>query len=73
MIRSEQIIKELESELNEFTKQSENMDMSKVQHPAKWFARIAFYQAQAFKKIFERLDEIEGKIINLKENKNENN
>lgn len=62
MTKAEQILKELENELNQFTIQSENMDMSKVQHPAKWFARISFYQAQAFKKIFERLDEIENKI-----------
>lgn len=59
MTRAEEIIKELEEELDEFTKQSENMNMSKVQHPAKWFARMSFYQAQAFKKLFERLDEIE--------------
>ncbi|MDD4410843.1 MAG: hypothetical protein PHE32_04020 [Candidatus Shapirobacteria bacterium] len=66
MSKSEQIIRELEIELGEFTRQSENMDMSKVQHPAKWFARMSFYQAQAFKKVFERLDEIENQIIDLK-------
>jgi len=64
MTKAQQMIQELENELAEFTRQSENMDLSKVQHPAKWFARITFYQAQAFKKIFERLDEIENKIKN---------
>lgn len=59
MEKSEQIIKQLEAELKEFTKKSENMDLNNVQHPAKWFARMSFYQAQAFKKVFERLDEIE--------------
>lgn len=50
MTKAQKAITELEAELAAFTTQSENMDMSKVQHPAKWFARIAFYQAQAFKK-----------------------
>ncbi len=62
MTKAEQMIKELEAELDAFTRQSEHMDMSKVQHPAKWFARMSFYQAQAFKKVFERLDEIENSI-----------
>lgn len=59
MTKAQQIIKELELELEEFTKHSESMDMNKVQHPVKWFVRLSFYQAQAFKKVFERLDEIE--------------
>lgn len=62
MTKAQQMISELEAELEEFTRQSENMDLNKVQHPAKWFARMSFYQAQAFKKMFERLDEIEEKI-----------
>lgn len=62
MNKSRQIIKQLETELEEFTKKSEEMDLNKVQHSAKWFARMSFYQAQAFKKVFERLDEIENKI-----------
>lgn len=62
MTKAQKAIKELEAELEEFTRESEKMDMSKVQHPAKWFARMSFYQAQAFKKVFERLDEIEGKL-----------
>lgn len=65
MTKAQKVIAELELELEKFTKQSEKMDMSKVQHPAKWFARMSFYQAQAFKKVFERLDEIEEKINNL--------
>ena len=62
MARAQQIIKELEAELDDFTRKSENMDMNKVQHPAKWFARLSFYQAQAFEKVFKRLDEIEDSI-----------
>jgi len=62
MTKAQKAILELENELTEFTKESENIDLNRVQHPAKWFARIAFYQAQAFKKIFERLDEIEDKL-----------
>lgn len=62
MKKTEKLLRELESELEEYARQTENMDMTKVQHPAKWFARISFYQAQAFKKIFERLDEIDDKI-----------
>lgn len=62
MAKAPQILKELEEGLMKFTIESEKMDMSKVQHPAKWFARMSFYQAEAFKKVFERLDEIEEKV-----------
>lgn len=62
MTKAEQIIKQLEAELEAYTRQTETMDMSKVQHPVKWFARLSFYNAQAFKKVFERLDEIEAQI-----------
>ncbi len=64
MTKAQKVIAELESELEEYTKTTETMDMSKAQHPAKIFARFTFYQAQAFKKVFERLDEIEEKIKN---------
>src|SRR5256885_858340 len=69
MKKSEKIIKELEAELEEYTKQTESMDMSKVQHPAKWFARMSFYQAQAFVKFFEWLEKIEDEIKQIREEK----
>lgn len=63
MTKAQQIIKELEYELSAYVmREIPKMDMTKTQHPAKWFASMSFYQAQAFKKVFERLDEIEEKI-----------
>jgi uncharacterized protein YbaP (TraB family) len=64
MTKAQKAIAELETELLEYTRKNDNMDLSKVQHPAKWFASMSFYQAQAFKKVFERLDEIENQIKN---------
>lgn len=62
MTKAQKAIKELEIELNEFVKQIGDIDLRKMQHPAKMLATMSFYQAQAFKKVFERLDEIENKI-----------
>jgi hypothetical protein len=62
MTKAQLAIQDLEAKLEAFTKESETWDMAKAQHPVKWFARMSFYQAEAFKKVFERLDEIEEMI-----------
>ncbi len=59
LTKAQKAIKELEAGLNEYARQTENMDIEKAQHPVQWFARMSYYQAEAFKKVFERLDEIE--------------
>lgn len=62
MTKAQKVISELEVELTEYSRKLGNLDISKMQHPAKQLASIVFYQAQAFKKIFERLDDIESKL-----------
>lgn len=62
MTKAPQLIKELEAELDAYTKESMSFDLDKVQDAKLVFMRVTFYQAQAFKKIFERLDEIENQI-----------
>lgn len=63
MSKTEKIIKELERELAEFQKITKGWDLDKVQDAKLAFASMSFYQAQAFKKLFERLDEIENNLL----------
>lgn len=65
MTKAEKIIKELEAELDEYTKQSMSFDLDKVQDAKLVFMRMSFYNAQTNVKLFKRLDEIEAKIDKL--------